>query len=293
MHRILSLFSGLLLLAAVTACQFNQQGDSASHSADSLRIVSINGTVSEIISELGLADQIVGTDLASTFPESMKAKPKVGHNKKIPVEGVLTLRPNLIIGTREDLSPETVEQFRQTDVRLVLLDQEFTVEGTKKLIQSVADSLYLSERGDSIVHAFEKDMEAIADYQQAENKPKVLFVYARGAGTMMVGGSDTQADHVIELAGGTNVAQEFEQYRPLTAEALVAYNPDVLLFFESGLSSLGDQEGLLEIQGVKETNAGKNKHIIAMDGQLLTGFSNRLPQAIEELHHKIINDSKK
>ncbi|MGO1650744.1 MAG: ABC transporter substrate-binding protein, partial [Sphingobacterium sp.] len=107
------------------------------------------------------------------------------------------------------------------------------------------------------------------------------------AGTMMVGGTGTQADQVIALAGGINVAKDFEQYRPLTPEALVAYNPDVLLFFRSGLSSLGDQEGLLNVQGVRETNAGKNKKIVAMDGQLLTGFSNRLPQAIQELHAKI------
>jgi iron complex transport system substrate-binding protein len=130
-------------------------------------------------------------------------------------------------------------------------------------------------------------METVSSYGSESKKPKVLFIYARGAGTMMVGGTGTQVDKVIELAGGINVAKDFADYKPLTPEALVAYNPDVILLFSSGLSSLGNEAGMMNIQGVKETNAGRNKKIIAMDGQLLSGFSSRLPIAIEELHSKI------
>ncbi|MGO3655215.1 MAG: ABC transporter substrate-binding protein, partial [Sphingobacterium sp.] len=116
----------LSILCLFVACQNTQtENESEAFDTDSLRIVSLNGTVSEIISELGLIDQIVGTDVASTYPEGLAKKPKVGHNKKIPVEGVLALRPNLIIGTKEDLNQETIEQFQQAGTRLVLLDQQF------------------------------------------------------------------------------------------------------------------------------------------------------------------------
>jgi iron complex transport system substrate-binding protein len=39
--------------------------------------------------------------------------------------------------------------------------------------------------------------------------------------------------------------------------------------------------------GVAQTNAGKNKKIVTMDGELLSGFSIRLPQAIQELYNKL------
>src|SRR5690606_26170934 len=222
MRRIFITIWSLSILYLFVACQNTQEGsDSDSPSTDSLRIVSLNGTVSEIISELGLIDQIVGTDVASTYPESLADKPKVGHNKKVPVEGVLALRPNLIIGTKEDLNQETVEQFQQAGVRLILIDQQFSVEGTKNLIRTVSDSLDLSAKGDSILNTFDQEMAEVADYNTTAEKPKVLFIYARGAGTMMVGGTGTQADQVIALAGGNNVAKDFEQYRPLTPEALV------------------------------------------------------------------------
>src|SRR3546814_10521282 len=115
----------------------------------------------------------------------------------------------------------------------------------------------------------------------------VFFIYARGTGTMMVAGQLKQLDEMITLAGGENAVSGFEDFKPLTAESLVAANPDVILLFDSGLSSLGGIAGLLEVQGVAETNAGKARKVVEMDGQFLTGFGQRLGKAILELTKKI------
>jgi len=96
---ILSFGAACLLFSCQNTKETSESADTSF--SDTLRIVSLNGTVSEIISELGLEDQIVGTDVASTYPASMNSKPKVGHNKKVPVEGVMALNPNLIIGTKQ------------------------------------------------------------------------------------------------------------------------------------------------------------------------------------------------
>ncbi len=289
MKKIGYLFGFMVIALFVSSCQSgnSESQSAAAHNPDSLRIVSLNGTITEILSLAGLEDQIVGTDVASTYPESMKSKPKVGHNRKIPVEGVLALNPNLVIGTSTDVPKETVEQFRQAGLKVLLLDQEYSVEGSRNLIRAITDSLNLKLKGDSILLAFDRELANVKAFPESNEKPKVLFIYARGSGTMMVGGADTQVDKIIQLAGAENPAKDFKDYKPLTSESLVKYNPDVLLLFDSGLSSLGSAAGLLSVQGVKQTNAGKNKKIIAMDGQLLSGFSPRLPQAIKELHSKI------
>src|SRR3546814_12365153 len=103
---------------------------------------------------------------------------------------------------------------------------------------------------------------------------------------MMVAGENTQMEQVIHMAGGQNAVRGFEDFKPLTAESLVAANPDVILLFDSGLSSLGGIAGLLEVQGVAETNAGKARKVVEMDGQFLTGFGPRLGKAILELTKK-------
>ena len=63
--------------------------------------------------------------------------------------------------------------------------------------------------------------------------------------------------------------------------------PFVILLFDTGLQSLGGIDGLLKIEGISATNAGKNQKIITMDGQLLSGFGPRLGEAVVELHNKL------
>src|SRR5690606_35624661 len=77
---------------------------------------------------------------------------------------------------------------------------------------------------------------------------------------------------------------DFEDFKPLTPEALIQSNPDYILLFEKGLESLGGIDGVLQIQGINQINAGKNKQIITMDGALLSGFGPRVGQAAKELN---------
>lgn len=276
----------LIVATAFSSC--NAPTTSQTNALDSAKIVSTNGTLSEILVELGLEDNIVGVDVASTYPASLLEKPKIGHNRDISSEGVLALGPDLVLGISDVVRPEIADQIRSSGVELMLFDHKYSVDGAKQLIRSVADSLGQSAEGDSLLRELEADL-AVADsvVAQSQTKPKVLFIYARGTGTMMVAGQQTQLDEMIELAGGVNAVQGFTDFKPLTSEALVAANPDVILLFDSGLASLGGTDGLLEIQGMRQTNAGKNKKVVEMDGQFLTSFGPRLGKAVVELAGKI------
>src|SRR5690606_24515094 len=280
--------SGFIALAicALSACDVATTA--GSDITDSTKIVSTNGTLSEILVALGMESHIVGVDVASTYPASLQEKPKIGHNRDISAEGVLALGPNLVIGINEVIRPEVADQIRASGVKLTLFNHEYSAEGAKQLIRAVADLLGRPAKGDSLLRELAADL-ARADsiVAQSQSKPRVLFIYARGTGTMMVAGQRTQLDEMINLAGGVNAVQGFTDFKPLTAEALVAANPDVILLFDSGLSSLGGIEGLLEVQGVNQTNAGKNRKVVEMDGQFLTGFGPRLGKAVSELAEKI------
>lgn len=273
-----------LVALSLAACNTNTKQASAVL-PDSTKIVSLSGSISEVLAGLGLEKNIAGTDITSNYPESMKAKPKVGHNKNINAEGVMALQPDLIIGLKKEVSPALSAQFKAAGVKLLLVDQDYSVEGTKKLIHTLADSLHAAAKGDSIIKVLESDLAKVP--AAGDKKPKVLFIYARGTGTMMVGGTGTAVEKAIALAGGQNAVTEFADYKPLTAESLVKANPDVILLFDSGLQSLGGAAGLAKVQGVKDTNAGKNKKIITMDGELLSSFGPRLGIAIQELAAKL------
>jgi iron complex transport system substrate-binding protein len=264
-------------------------GDTKKKEAEALvngqtRIVSLSGTTTEILSALGLQDRIVAVDVTSYYPAAVAGLPKVGHNRNISAEAILAQKPTLVIGLKDQTKPELAEQIRSAGVKVLLFELEHTIQGSKNLVQQMADTLGKTEGSPAIISGIDKDVSSLS---RPVNSPKVLFIYARGTGTMMVAGDKTASSSIIEIAGGTNAVTGFEDFKPLTPEALVAANPDVILMFDKGLESLGGIEGLLRVPGVIETSAGKNKNVIEMDGQLLTGFGPRVGQAATELANKL------
>ncbi len=105
MKRIIVLFSLLLIIAGSKAQQ---------------RIVSLNGSISELLCALGLEQQIAGVDVTSTYPASLNAKPRVGHNRNINAEGVLSLQPTLILGLDNQLDHSLVEQLKAAKARTLV-----------------------------------------------------------------------------------------------------------------------------------------------------------------------------
>lgn len=245
------------------------------------KIVSLNGAITEIISALGQEDKIVGVDVTSTYPEGIKEKAKdLGHVRSISLENVIALQPTLVLASDKDLNPDLIAKLQEAKIQVKTIHQEQSIEGTKQFIKDVAEAV-----GDTNYTSLIKQIDSdFAELTKFETAPKVLFIYARGAGTLMVAGKNTPMQKIIEIAGGENAVNDFEDFKPLTPEALIQSNPDYLLFFTSGLESLGGIDGALQLQGIEQTNAGKNKQIIAMDGALLSGFGPRVGQGAKELN---------
>ena len=250
-----------------------------------LRIVSANGTLSEILVGLGLEKQLVGVDVTSTYPASLDKLPKIGHNRSIAAEGILALNPDVIIYTDQSmLSPTVVKQLNSSGKKVVAFKHEYSREGAIRLIREVGAYFNAKAQAEKMVTALQADL---AKIPAPANPKKLLFIYARGTGTLMVSGAGTSLDKMFALAGHKNAVSGFNDFKPLTAESLVAANPDVLVLFSSGLESLEGIEGLLKLPGVASTNAGKNRKVVTMDGQFLTGFGPRLGKAAIELSQKV------
>ena len=275
----------LLFLVAVLLVPL---GAFAQPDADTSRIVTLGGSVTEIVYALGAGDQVVGVDASSVYPEAATEKPNVGYFRKVPAEGVLSLNPSLVLALEGTGPPTVFEQFRSAGVRTVKVSEVPSVEGAKQKIRKLGDLLGRSARADSLIAAMERELEAARALRtEASSTPRVLFVYARGSGTMNVAGRGTSAAAMIELAGGTNAITGFEGHKPMSAEAVVEAEPDVILALTRGLESIGGTKGLLEQPGIPLTPAGKQKRIVAMDDLLLLGFGPRLGTAVQRLTKKL------
>ncbi|MDR0229313.1 MAG: ABC transporter substrate-binding protein [Flavobacteriaceae bacterium] len=278
----------LCLTLALVACKDNKDTKTTDNQVateqpkSTERIVSLNGTITEILVDLGQQKNIVGVDVTSTFPTDISnTATQLEHVSKINIEALLGLQPTIVYVAKKDLNENLQKQLETANIKLVIVEQEYSVKGTKQLVKDIATSLQL----DNATEVITKIDNETKDIKPLTSKPKVLFIYARGASTLLVAGEGTPMEKMIQLAGGENAITGFSDFKPLTPEALLNSNPDYILMFDTGLQSMGGIDGVLKIEGIEKTNAGKNKKVIAMDGLLLTGFTPRIGTAITSLNH--------
>lgn len=252
--------------------------------ADQSRIISIGSSVTETIFALEADKNLVAVDESSTYPQASLDLPKVSFTRNLSAEGILSLFPTLILASGS-AGPETaIRQIRSTGTPMLLLPAEETVEAALQRVEILGEILNRNDEAGEIIQKMKRELAvAEAHRSQLQYRPKILFIYARGPNNLTVAGTGTSAATMIGLAGGTNAFDSFNGYKPLTAEAVVSANPDIILMMESGLDSLGGEEGVLNAPGISLTNAAKNKRIYTMNGAYLLGFGPRLGQAVLDL----------
>lgn len=266
----------------LAACQSPAHTFESSAAEASTKIVSLKGPFTETLFALGLGDRVVGVDVTSTYPEAAAKLPKAGRSRQVSAEGVLSLGADWVVADRELLSPEVQAQLEAGGLHCLILEQAYSPAGTRAMILELAAQFGADTSvTQSLLQGLDRD---IAQIQPLSQAPRVLFVYARGAGNLMIGGQNTAADAMITLSGAQNAVSGIEGFRPLTAESLVQANPDAILLFDSGLESLEGPDGLLALPGMALTRAGKERNFIAMEGNYLLGFGPRLGQAALELN---------
>ncbi len=251
------------------------------------RIVSLSGDITEIIFTLGMGDSVVGVDISATYPaEKTKALPSVGYQRRLNAEGILSLDPTLVIGNEFAGPPEALAQVRAAGVPIALTASPPTLESPAQKIIFVARALGIPQRGYELAGQVEAEIaRARAEASTLPRQPRVLFLYLRGTDVQQVAGANTAIDAMITAAGGINAATEagIVNYAPLSAEVVIAAQPDIILVLTKGLESVGGIDGLLSIPGLADTPAGQQRRVVDFDDLYLNGMGPRTGQALADL----------
>ncbi len=273
-----------VLAAAIALCAFA----SVASAAPPARIVTAGGDVTEIVYALGDGNKVVAADTSSVYPAQTAALPKIGYQRQLPAEGILAMTPDLVIVSDEAGPPTALTQLRDASVRVEVVTAEDTADGAAAKVRSIAKLLHREAEGERLVSEMQGALtQAKSERAKDATAPRVLFVYARGAGTLMIAGRATPADAMITLAGGRNALAEVEGFKPLTAEAVVAAQPDVVLMLARGVESLGGADAIWSQPGLAETPAAKQRRLVTMDDLYLLGFGPRLGDAVRDLGRQL------
>ncbi|MDE3724822.1 ABC transporter substrate-binding protein [Nocardiopsis sp. N85] len=254
---------------------------------DTSRILPLTGSLAEIVFTLGLGDGVVGRDVAATFDEAADL-PVVTSGHEVSAESVLALEPTVILADTQTGPPEAIEQIQRSGIPVVIIEEAWSFDEMYPRFERVARALGVPDAGAALVERTRVQMTDVREGSaDAVDEPLVAFLYLRGtAGVYLIGGPGSGADALLAEIGARDAGVEMgltTPFTPITAEALIAARPDVLLVMTKGLESVGGVDGLVEIPGVAQTPAGRNRAVVDFEDGVLLNFGPRTPQVIAAL----------
>ncbi|WP_394553319.1 hemin ABC transporter substrate-binding protein [Agromyces sp. MMS24-JH15] len=267
--------------------------------ADASRILAldISGTLAATVFGLGLGDRVVGRDGSTGFAEASDLPVVTQDGHSLSAEAILALDPSVVL-TDTTLGPrDALEQLRDAGIPVVVTTSERRVDNVDQVIAEVAEALGVPERGRLLAERVGDDLDAVLARIAASvpadpaDRPRAIFLYVRGsANVYYLFGEESGADSLIEAIGAFDVAGEigWEGMRPVTAEAIAAAHPDLVLLMTGGLESVGGIDGLLEqVPALASTPAGEHRRFVDMADTEILGFGPRTPAVVEALARAI------
>jgi iron complex transport system substrate-binding protein len=250
------------------------------------RIVVLNGDIAEVVFALGLGSRVVATDTSATYPPAATRLHRIGYQRTLSAEGILSLRPTVVIGNTTAGPASVIRQLRDAGVAVVVLPDDDRIASAWQKIRNVGRALGVPNRAARLAASTRaRILAAQRRAARATSRPKVAMLYLRGSRVQLLGGAGSRGDVMIRAARARDVGAELgiTGFRQITAESLVRAAPDVLLVPEAGLASVGGVAGVLRIPGVAQTPAGRNRRVVAFDDQYLLGLGPRTGAALRDL----------
>ncbi len=254
------------------------------HAERAPRIVSVGSSITEIIYALGAEKLLVGVDTTSLYPAEARALPQVGYMRALSAEGVLSLKPSLVIATTAAGPAAAIQQLRATGIEILVLPDHYDYDSVVAKIDAVGRVTNREAEAREMIARGRNDMSKLAGLLAGtKDRPRVLFLLSMGGGAPQAAGRGTAADGIIRLGGGVNAIDGYAGYRPLTPEAVIASRADFVLVTRQTVEAMGGTQAVLDQPALRQTPAGKAGRVVQFDALLLLGFGPRTPQAATQL----------
>ena len=244
------------------------------------RIVSLAPNITEILFALDIGDRIVGVTMYSDYPDEAKEKPKVGSYVNLNIEKIVSLKPDLIIGTYGGNPKTTVLRLEQLGFPVYVTRTETAAE-MLTMIENIGSITYTAQKAGVLANMLRERINAVTGKVRNAQHPLVFLEI--NAKPLITTGAGSFQHEVIRLAGGRNLAADSPaRYPQYSLEDVVKKGPDVILI------STMDRAGLFEQQKAKwmrweNIPAVQNNRIYFIDSDLVDRASPRIVDGLEEM----------
>jgi iron complex transport system substrate-binding protein len=260
----------MLLALLLAGCGQSSAPPSPAPADAAKRIVSLAPHLTEWVFAAGAGDRLVGTVEYSDYPAAAAEVPRIGDAFRVDYEAIGLLRPDLVLAWRSGTPRETVVRLQSLGFRVVELDAgrlEDTVQQLRAIGRltgtgSAAEGTALElEAAIAALQARYSGRAEVAAFIQIESEP--LFT---------VTGAHLISD-IIASCGGRNIFADLPGVAPpVSMEAVVAANPDVIL----ATGTAGETDWMQRWQGLTQMTAVQRGQLYTLDRNLITRSGPRI-----------------
>jgi iron complex transport system substrate-binding protein len=239
-------FMGLLAGPAVAVQVTDDQGTVLNLSKSPQRIVSLLPSLTETVCALGQCQRLVGVDRYSNFPESVKKLPQVGGGMDPNIEGIVALRPDLVLAA---LSSRSAARLVSLGIPVFTLEPKSHAD-VQRAIRTLGQLLQVAD-APSLWQRIEADMNAAAaSVAPAVRGQRVYFEVNRGP----YGASEGSfiGETLTRLGFANILPASLGPFPRINPELVVRENPDLIMLGEANMQDLAQRPGWRAIRAVRE-----------------------------------------
>jgi iron complex transport system substrate-binding protein len=191
------------------------------------RIVSMAPSLTEILYYLGLADRIAGVTQFSYYPPETAQKPNVGSYVNLNAEKIVSLNPDLAIGTKDGNKPTTVKLLEQAGIPVYIVNPR-NIKDVIGTIHEIGELCGVGVRAKELSIQLGKRVNRIFERTVSLKKPLVFLQI--NIKPIMTVNKNTFHHDVIRLAGGDNMTKkEPITYPRISIEEVMRRRPEVII----------------------------------------------------------------
>tara|TARA_Y100001970_G_scaffold105535_1_gene132199 strand:+ start:467 stop:1315 length:849 start_codon:yes stop_codon:yes gene_type:complete len=253
----------LLKNVFIVLCVHALFGSSTIDSND--RLVTIGGSITDIVFALGEGKSVVAVDQSSTLPKEVKKLPQAGYVRAISAEGILSMLPTKILSSSDIGPPNVISQLESSKVEFKIFESPKTFEDVIVLVDEIANFLDVKDKGHLLKEKLISDKNKIDSIKMDKSLNVAFFMNPSSTGTYSAAGSGTRANYLINFIGASNIFENsFSRYNKVSKETIIDYNPDVI-FVAATDSEHKTTSVFLDDPTFRNLNAVKNNKIIYLD----------------------------
>jgi iron complex transport system substrate-binding protein len=263
--------AGLVAQAQAAITVKDDAGLAVTVARPALRVVSMAPSVTELLFAAGGGNQIVGAVNYSDYPEAAKRIPRIGSNREIDMELLISLKPDLIVAWRHNSSERQIEMVRRLGIPVYQSDAQ--------TLDSIPDGVLRLGRllgTDAAAKATATQLrEQLADLRAkyANRAPVRTFYQVWDRPLYTLSGKHILTD-AMKLCGGENIFDKLTVTAPIVSvESVLQANPEAII------ATAEKNYGGVELWKPYGTLAAvRSNNLFTLDGHLLNRAGPRMVQ---------------